>query len=106
METIGGAYAGKSMVIDSNKSVIVSGGFGNITDFDAGPGVFNMTSKGATDIYVTEYDTSGNFKWAKQVGGVESDDVYSIQIARNGDLFLLGYFKALLILIRERQCII
>jgi hypothetical protein len=83
---------GISMVIDSNKSVIVTGSFRDTTDFDAGPGIFNMVSKGSPDIYITEYDTSGKFKWAKQIGGIENDEVYRIQIAKNGDLLVLGFF--------------
>ncbi|MEO8149242.1 MAG: SBBP repeat-containing protein [Bacteroidia bacterium] len=45
------------------------GSFYNTADFDPGAGVFNMTSEGSTDIFICKLDSSGNFVWAKRVGG-------------------------------------
>ena len=61
------ATSATSLVVDANKAVIVTGAFHNTVDFDGGPGVFNLTSNGSTDIYITKYDTAGNFIWAKKL---------------------------------------
>ena len=81
---------GVSVVVDSNKSVIVAGIFYSTVDFNAGPGTYNMTSNGELDFYLTEYDSSGNFIWAKSWGGSGFDYVYEMKKDAAGNLFLIG----------------
>jgi gliding motility-associated-like protein len=85
---------GVSMALDSNKSVIVVGNFSNTVDFNSGSGVFNQTSNGASqDIFITEYDTAGNFVWAKQIGGTQNEIVKFIKTDKNSDLIIVGFFQ-------------
>jgi hypothetical protein len=83
---------GTRLVLDSNKYVIVLGAFSGTVDFDPGPGVFNMTSISNNDLYIAKYDTSGNFIWAKQLGGQQGLVEYDLQIDKHGNLFILGLF--------------
>lgn len=85
--------AGISLALDSNKAVIFTGHFRSTLDFDPGPGVFNLTSTGGQDIFIAEYDSSGNFVWAKKIGGVPDDDVLEMKMDSSGNLFVLGYFQ-------------
>ncbi|MCU0444030.1 MAG: T9SS type A sorting domain-containing protein, partial [Microscillaceae bacterium] len=41
--------------------------------FDPGSGTFNLTSAGSADIFVSKLDASGNFLWAKGMGGTDFD---------------------------------
>jgi len=84
---------GVALVLDANKFVIVTGNFQGTVDFDAGPGVSNLTSKGGNDIYITKYDTSGNFIWAKQIGGTIDDIANNIKIDKAGNLIVTGLFQ-------------
>lgn len=93
---IGGTYytASVSITNDSAGNVYTAGYFYGTTDFDPGGGVFNLTSLGSTDIYISKLDSAGNFLWAKSMGQVskfarasfiESDGV--------GNLFITGEFQ-------------
>ena len=83
-----------ALVIDSNKSVIATGAFAGTVDFDTGPGVANLSSAGANDVYFTEYDSTGRFIWAKRIGGGFSDDVLDIKMDNRSNLYILGKFQS------------
>ena len=85
--------AGISLVLDSNKAVIFTGHFRSTLDFDTGPGVFNLTSTGGQDIFIAQYDSSGNFVWAKKIGGVPDDDVLEMKMDSSGNLIVVGFFQ-------------
>jgi hypothetical protein len=79
---------------DANKNVYVTGAFQGTVDFNPGAGVFNMTSAGGFDVYVTKFDQFGNFIWAKRVGSTGNDTGYGIIIDPSGNLYVTGYFTA------------
>jgi len=64
-----------------------------IADFDPGAGTFNMISTGFTDIFVSKLDASGNFVWAKRMGGTGWDECYSIVVDSSGNVYTTGYFR-------------
>ncbi len=84
------------MAIDPAGSgdVYTTGHFGGTVDFDPGAGVFNLTSAGYDDIFISKLDSSGNFVWAKAMGGTDYDDGRSIVIdpAGSGAVYAAGYF--------------
>jgi hypothetical protein len=80
---------GNSLVIDSNKAVIVAGQFENTMDFDPGLGVLNLSSNGLDDIFIAKYDTAGSLLWAKNIGSPSWDQVEEIKIDSKGNLILL-----------------
>lgn len=84
---------GWSTVIDAAGNVYCSGAFNNSADLDPGPGVFTAT--GYNQCFVTKLDASGNFVWAKQMGGPTWQDgcgTNSICSDLTG-LYLLGDFS-------------
>lgn len=62
-------------------------------DFDPGSGVFMLTSAGDFDIFILKLDLSGNFVWARKMGGPGEDAVYSIAVERGGDICMTGEFE-------------
>jgi len=83
---------GYSIAIDGSGNVYTTGYFLWTVDFDPGPGTFNMTSAGSRDIFVSKLDASGNFVWAKQMGGGLADEGYSIAVDSSGNVYTTGYF--------------
>ena len=84
------------IAIDPASGAIYTTGFFSATvDFDPGAGVFNLTSAGSGDIFISKLDASGNFVWAKQMGGIAYDKCYSIAIdtAGSGALYTTGVFE-------------
>ncbi|NRA11072.1 MAG: hypothetical protein HRT57_03845, partial [Crocinitomicaceae bacterium] len=58
---------------DLDDNVFLTASFENTIDADPGTGVFNLTSNGATDPFILKLDPSGNFQWARSMGGIDDD---------------------------------
>jgi len=82
-----------SITIDANGNIYSTGFFQNTVDFDPGASVFNLTSNGAYDIFIQKLDLNGNFLWAKQMGGTDSDNGHSITTDANGNVYTTGSFQ-------------
>ena len=64
----GGQY-GCLLALDNLGNVYSTGHYNGPTDFDPGPGTYNLTTAGEGDIFISKLDASGNFAWAIQMGG-------------------------------------
>ena len=87
---------GNSISIDDAGNVYSAGTFEGSGDFDPGSDTFELTSAGSTDIYISKLTSSGDFVWAKRIGGELADGNFRSCLAinpDNGDLYLTGYFK-------------
>jgi len=84
--------SGNSLALDLAGNVYITGEFEGTTDFDPGPDVFNMSALGERDIFVTKLDSSGNFLWAKRIGGEAWEQGNSLALDAAGNIFLTGYF--------------
>jgi hypothetical protein len=84
---------GYSIAVDASGNVYTTGFFSGTADFDPGTGTFNLTSAGYADIFISKLDASGNFAWAKQLGGTSSDHGYSIAVDTSGNVYTTGYFQ-------------
>jgi len=83
---------GESITVDTNGNVYTTGYFSGISDFDPGPGSSILSSAGDLDIFIQKLDPNGNFLWAKQMGGTDSDYGKSINIDAIGNVYTTGYF--------------
>ena len=69
--TVGGEV---ESVLDNAGNVYTTGYFEGTMDFDPDTtAVFNLTSAGARDIFISKLDAVGNFVWAKSIGGIEDE---------------------------------
>lgn len=78
---------------DTIGNIYVVGSFRGTTDFDPGIGVYNLTPIGLTDVFIFKLDSSGNFLWAKQLGGsleIQSNDIV---VDLSGNVFTTGRFQ-------------
>ncbi len=79
--------------LDAAGDIYTTGYFNATCDFDPGPDVFNLTSGGLVDIYISKLDTAGNFIWAKGIGGSTEDAGYSLGFDASGNVFATGFFS-------------
>jgi hypothetical protein len=84
---------GTAIALDGVGGVYLTGSFDGTTDFDPGPGTFNLTSAGGSDAFVWKLDTSGGFAWAGQMGGTGGDFGRGISVDSAGDMFVAGNFN-------------
>ena len=83
---------GRSIFTDAAGNVYTTGQFDATSDFDPGPGVFNLTAAGSSDIFVSKLDAAGNFVWAKAMGGIAYEESQSIALDALGHVYVAGYF--------------
>jgi hypothetical protein len=94
--SVGGtsADAGYGIGVDGIGSVTITGEFNDIADFDPGTGTSNLTSAGATDIFLAQYDFSGNLLWYNSFGETSNDYSRGIAVDPNGgDIYITGVFN-------------
>ncbi|MBA3683048.1 MAG: SBBP repeat-containing protein [Bacteroidetes bacterium] len=87
-------YSGISIAVDALGNVYTTGSFYGIADFDPGPAVFNLTcSINYNDIFISKINSSGNFIWAKQIGGKYFDDGQSLALDAMNNVYITGNFS-------------
>ncbi|MFA6239318.1 MAG: Ig-like domain-containing protein [Candidatus Hydrogenedentales bacterium] len=80
------------MGLNGGGEVYVSGEFPSTVDFDPGAGTLSLAAVGGTDIFVMKLNGSGNFVWAKQMGGNSTETAWAMAVAEDGDVYTTGYF--------------
>ena len=83
---------GHSIAVDASGDLYVTGYFNGTVDFDPGAATYNFTAVGDDDAFVLKMDADGNFVWAEQFGGPQSEYGYSVDIDDVGNVYSCGYF--------------
>lgn len=93
-KSFSGTGQGSSVTKDATGNFYVCGGFSGTVDFDAGPGIFNVTATGSNDGYIEKLDQNGNMLWVKTIGSVGSGAYYNlVKIDAVGNIILTGGFS-------------
>ncbi len=80
--------------VDVFGNIYTTGYFEGTSDFDPGPGTFNLISNGGTDIFICKLNSAGQFVWAKSFGGMNMIDMgISIVTDVDGNIFFTGTFE-------------
>ena len=79
----------RDMAIDALGNVYVVGSTRS-TNAIATAGSYQPTIAGATDVYISKYDTDGNRIWATYFGGSADDVGQSIDLDASGNIFITG----------------
>jgi hypothetical protein len=97
VRTWGGATSstydsGSGVVVHPSGAVYVTGNFGGTTDFDPGPGEQIYTSNGNVDAFVSKFNTSGDFLWARTWGGTSGDGGSDVAASSSQSAYITGAF--------------
>ncbi|MBT6028817.1 MAG: T9SS type A sorting domain-containing protein [Crocinitomicaceae bacterium] len=82
-----------SIALDNSDDILTTGYFMGTADFDPGGGTVDLTSAGSFDIFISKLDNSGNFLWAKNLGGSSVDFGRDIAIDGLNNAYAIGYFQ-------------
>jgi hypothetical protein len=80
------AQSGKSLAVDGMGSVVLTGDMAGKTDFGAG----NLTSAGATDVFLASFDGAGNNAWAKRFGDAGAQTAGAVAADAGGAIVVTG----------------
>jgi outer membrane protein OmpA-like peptidoglycan-associated protein len=89
-----GVDAGSDSAVDSAGNIYTVGIFSSTVDFDSSDSIFNLTSAGGYDAYITKNDKNGNFLWAKQFGGSGNESANSVAIDSSSNVVIGGAISA------------
>jgi hypothetical protein len=83
---------GYSVSLDQSGNAYATGYFGGTVDFNpAGGGT--QSSNGMYDVFLSKFDSSGNWQWTKTWGGIDLDYGYSVSLDQSGNAYVTGYFQ-------------
>ncbi len=82
-----------SIVVDGLSNIYITGRFEGTADFDPGPGNYNLTSFGNSDVFVCKLDPSGDLLWVKQFGGSLVEAGRSVTLDVHGNIYTIGSFN-------------
>ncbi len=84
---------GYAIEVDPAGNIYFTGSFAGTADFDPGLGTYNLTSVNGTDIFISKLNSSGNFIWTKQIGGISLDESYALDLDVSGNVYVSGFFQ-------------
>ena len=85
--------AASRVKVGVNGAVYITGTFGGTVDFDPTSGTDNHTTVYREDVFVSKFDTAGNWIWTKTFGGNQNDKVNALETDSNGNIYLGGEFE-------------
>ncbi len=91
----GSSGVGLSLAIDPSGNIYTTGTFGGVVDFDPGPGTYTISEStpGAVNTFISKLDPSGNFVWAKSIGGMGDTYGRGISTDNAGNAYITGSFS-------------
>jgi hypothetical protein len=89
-----GTENGSGIAVDASGNVYTTGYFENTIDFDPGAGISNLVAPGSFngDVFVLKLNSSGNFVWAKKIGGTSTEISTAIAIDASSNVITTGNF--------------
>ena len=82
---------GRSIGTDPDGNVFVAGSFEGSVAF----GTTSFTSPGATDVFLTKYDSTGRVLWAKRAGGFQAVKATGLSVDKQGNVYVVGSFRGI-----------
>lgn len=93
-QLVGESVSATSIAVDASGNVYTTGYVIGTVDFDPGSGTFDITSLGTSrsDMFIFKLNALGDFVWAKQLAGNDSEAGSSIAVDASGNIYTTGYF--------------
>jgi hypothetical protein len=82
-----------SITVDNSGNVYTTGSFQGTADFDPGAGTANLVGGTSFDAFVSKLNSSGNYVWAKQFSGPDTESGKSIITDASGNVYTAGIFQ-------------
>ncbi|MCP4712174.1 MAG: hypothetical protein GY869_26420, partial [Planctomycetes bacterium] len=83
----------RSIAVDTSDHVYVTGCFSNVCDFNSISGGDRFTSRGKSDVFVTQFNNDGSYGWTATFGNERSDDANGIAADSYGNVMVIGDYQ-------------
>jgi hypothetical protein len=83
---------GKSITLDAMANIYITGSFSGTVDFNTSPSIYNLSTNGGDDVFISKLDSTGSLIWAKNFGGFVSDVGNAIALDVSGNLYTTGFY--------------
>ncbi len=84
---------GYGVAVDGSGIIYTTGGFMNTVDFDPGAGIENHSSNGYRDVFLSTFNSTGEFQWVRTWGGSSSDHGFDVAVDGSGYSYVAGSFR-------------
>jgi hypothetical protein len=81
------------IAVDNSGDVFSAGYYTGTVDFDPGIGVTEYTSDNSWDVYVSKFNSAGDFQWARVWGGPAQDLGWAVSADSTGNVYVTGEFR-------------
>ena len=82
-----------SLAVDNDDNIFSNVNFWDDVDVNPGPGTLNFNSFGSQDVAIVKLNSSGDFVWGIQLGGVGFQTSSVVKTDDAGNVFIFGYFN-------------
>lgn len=86
-----GSDEGMGIVIDSVNNIYTTGAFNDTVDFDPGTGIYNLSSIGGINTFISKLESTGSLIWANQIKGSNNIGL-SIKLDAHEKIYVAGEF--------------
>lgn len=85
---------GTSIAVDNLGNVYTAGTYDGTSDFDPNNlSTAFLTSNGKEDVFITKFNSKGEYIWAKSIGGNGVDLVHQLKLDGAGSPYIIGSFE-------------
>ncbi len=79
----------RGAVVDVKGNMFIMGNLWGNADLGGG----TLKNAGSSDVYLASYDSKGNHRWSKRLGGAKQDTSGDLAVDSAGNIFLVGEFN-------------
>jgi hypothetical protein len=83
----------RSIAVDASGDVYLTGTFAGDSDFDPGPGEYDLQAIGNTSDFIEKLSPTGGFIWAEQIGSTFDNGGLSVAVGPGNTIYTLAYFE-------------
>jgi hypothetical protein len=81
----------RGMAVDSKENITIVGTFWSTS---VTFGSYTLTNNGNIDVFIVQYDSSGQVLWAKNPVGTDEENAYSVAADTLGNVYMAGSFRS------------
>lgn len=85
--------AGNGIQVDASSNIYTTGYFADRVDFDPGTSTVYLSAAGGSDVFIHKLGSSGNYLWAKHIGGRQTDIGRDISTDASKTIYVAGSFS-------------